>query len=153
MTGQIQAWVDGIVADLTANVSGLGTAELHRYAPWDPEELFAQSGETHLAVWPLADAESGEPLTSDAHKLIQLYAITVWQDASDSQSRRIHDETATLAFLDIWEATRNRLYKVANEFMGGSELSWYQGTTFDPGSGLTRWFAITCRVEQFLGFT
>lgn len=155
MTTAVQQMCDAIATDLTTNVSGLSTAIVHKYAPWNPEEMAAQVGETHLAVWIAAEAESASPLTSAAHSWTQVYRVLVWQEATDSQGRRMQDVTKDLAFLQLWESVKARFYVAANQFPSGtsSERTWYQGTQFPEDSGTMRWFLLTFTSELYQGFS
>lgn len=153
MTATVQDIVDAVVADLTGNVDALREASVHRYAPWNPEELFANVGDRHLAVWPVADqVEQRNVLTSDAHELNQVYVILIWENASDAQSRRVADEAADLAFIEMWEAVRDRFYEESNQWLGGTERTWYTGSRWADASGTNRWVLVEFACRLYSGF-
>lgn len=134
---------DAIADDLSLNVGALDGAIVHRYAPWDPEELTAGASERHLAVWPLPEsAESADGLTTNAHLLSQGYAVLYWENAGDESSRQVLDEDAAAALLDLQEACRDRFYRQAATTLGGSYRLWYRSCTMPARSGQVRWFAL-----------
>jgi hypothetical protein len=140
--------VDAIVADLTTNVAGLRDSIVHRYSAADPEQLVAEAGERHLAVWPTAeDADTPTPLVTGpgGDLLTQLYAVLYWEHAGDESSRGTLDEEAAADLLALHNATRARFYAVENVRLGGTTQTRYAGARFPERSGQVRWFAIAVR--------
>ncbi len=134
---EFSAIVDAWVTELVANVSGLSTAIQHKYAPWSPEQLFAQAGERHLAVWPESEPEAVEGLTVTGDDLAtQLYVVLVWEEAAATDGRLQEDDTADLAWLTLAEAIRARFYLSANRALGSNQImdTRYRGLSFGrPG--------------------
>jgi hypothetical protein len=146
--------VDAWVTDLQTNVTGLDTttvpsSRVHKYASWSAEELFALSGERHLAVWPAAEPDVTEGLLTDGSLLAtQTYIILVWEDASTTQGRLQDDDTANAAWLTLHEAIRARLLVRANSQKGSSTImdTRYRGAEF-PASGDKRVMALRFEVR------
>lgn len=149
---QISEVCDYVKADLVSSIPGLAEAEFHLYVPWDPAELQADAGERHVGLWPLVEGETSEPLSFDSHELSMPMACLVWEDASGSQDRRVVDTPADLAFLELWQEIRARFYSITNMFGGGSERTWYDGTTFPDDVYLTRWFRVQFSVRHYQPF-
>jgi hypothetical protein len=150
MTSNFQTFCDAVVDDLTNNVTGLRDARVHRYAPWDPEQLIADGGERHLAVFPAAEAaDESIPLVTGpgGDMLIQVYRVVVWEDAGDEASRGVADEDAAADLLELLEAVRERFYKIANTFLGSTELTKYVGAALPDRAGQVRWFQVTVRAR------
>jgi hypothetical protein len=143
--------VDAIVEDLEANVPGLRGATVHRYSPYDPEDLVAAAGERHFAVYPVAgDAQEAAAFTTapGGDVLTEIYRIAYWEDAGDESSRGISDEEAAEALLELAEAVRDRFYVVANLTLGDATQVRYVGTAFPERSGQVRWFALGVRATR-----
>lgn len=146
--------VDAIIEDLTTNVAGLRDAIVHRYAPWDPEELQAAPHERHLAVFPSAEnTDVAEPLATGSHQLNQVYSVLYWESAGDEPARAVLDEQAAADLLDLHNAVRARFYVSANESLGGSTLVWYAASGLAERVGAVRWFLVGVRVVRVIGFT
>jgi hypothetical protein len=133
---------EAIAADLAAQVSGLSAATQHLYVPWSPEELAAMSGERHLAVWPVTEAETAEPFVTNGQLLRQTYAVLVWENAGDDPGRLRTDVPANKGFLDLAEAVRDRFFLKANIRIGGADDVRYTGTSFPEQVSLVRWFFV-----------
>jgi hypothetical protein len=143
---------DAILADLTSSVSGVRDAITHRYAPWNPEELVAEDGNRHLAVWPLAEgAEASSPLTTNSHMLTQLYRILYWEPSPDESLQGL-DEDAAADLLSLQNAIRARFYIAANQTIGGNFQVWYEGTTLPERSLRVRTFAMTVSAQKPIDF-
>lgn len=114
---------DEMIAELTSTVDGLRDAKTHRYASWDPETLFAPTGERHLAVWPEGGAEHpAAPLTATGGvNLVRDFVVMVWEGAADQDGRLKHDEEATAALLDLENAVRERLFQKSNQRLGSMD--------------------------------
>jgi hypothetical protein len=144
---------DAVLLDLTAGVPGLRGAIKHRYSPYDPEELIAEAGERHVAVYPVAaSAQTAEPLVTGPRGdlLTEVYRIVYWEDAGDESSRRISDEDAAANLLDLAQAVRDRFYVRENYAIGGSDVmdTRYIGTALPERSGQVRWFAIGIQTRR-----
>lgn len=149
--------VDAIKADLVANVAGLAAdkvkpKDIHLYNPQDPE-AFEDDGARHLAVWPEADAEDPEPLTTSSHALNQSYLVAVWESSGTEGTRLQRDEDAAKVFLDLHNDIRARLYVEANQLLGSSDRVWYGGTAFGATAGTVRWFVLRVNVRRFQAFS
>lgn len=139
---------DALIADLQGFVSGLGTIDpsrVHRYAPWNPEELLAD-GYRHLAVWPVGDAETGEDYVNLAREFVEHYDVLVWEPAGTEASRAVEDEAGAKAFLELQADVLERFLLPAQS-AGGAYLARYVSTTFPESPGISRWFRsrIDCR--------
>ena len=153
MASSWQTFCDAVVADLTTNVAGLrgDSVRVHRYSPYDPEELTAEVGERHLSVFPVAaTAQEASPLvTGPGGDLItETYRVTYWEHAADESSRGQSDEDAAAALLSLAEDVRDRFYVIANLRIGGTELTRYLGTALPDRSGQVRWFAIGLQARR-----
>ena len=153
MSSSWQTFCDAVVADLTVNVPGLrgDSVRVHRYSPYDPEELIAEAGERHLSVFPVAaTAQEATPLvTGPGGDLItETYRVTYWEHAGDESSRGQSDEEAAASLLELAEDVRDRFYVIANLRIGGTELTRYLGTAFPDRSGQVRWFAIGLQARR-----
>ena len=158
MTADFVTVTDAIVADLQANVTSLSAttvpaAQVHLYSPWNPEELTGQAGERHLAVWPVAEPEVREVLSTDYHELSQSYLVLVWEVAGSEAERGLLDEDVAKTFLQLHNDVRARFYVTANQTLGGSQKVWYRGTTFPERPSTVRWFAIGVEVVRTIEFT
>lgn len=145
-----QTFVDALVNDLTTNVAGLRNARIHRYAPWDPEQLMSENGDRHLAVFPAAEAvEDAVPLVTGpgGDMLVELYRVIYWEGSIDEPARGLVDQQAAADLLELMEATRDRLYVTANLQLGGADHVRYAGATLPERSGLVRWFQIGVQVR------
>ena len=112
------AWVD----DITSNVPGMADVIVHRYAPWSLENLYAESGERHLAVWPEIEAETHQPFdTSGGQMAEQDFICGVWEHVPDLD-RAQDDEEADGAWLDLFELIRARFFVTANVRLGDSNI-------------------------------
>lgn len=143
---------DFLYADLSQEVAGLRDAIPHLYAPWDPQKFQAEQGERHLAVWPDPEGERAQPFTTASHELIQSYVIAYWEGDREEDERQVSDEDAAKALLDLHNATRERLYKWANQVIGNTYKVWYTGVLFPETTG-TRWFAIGVEVHRAKEFS
>ena len=151
MPSSWQTFCDAVMADLTTNVPGLRDVREHRYSPYDPEELFAEVGERHLSVFPVAaSAQEATPLVTGpgGDLLTEVYRITYWEHAGDESTRGVSDEEAAADLLTLAEDVRDRFYVVANLRIGGTELTKYIGTAFPERSGQVRWFAIGVQARR-----
>lgn len=150
MSSDFQTTIDAIIADLQANVaaiSAIPAANIHRYEPWDPQELAASPGDgNHLAVWPAVEgAESARPLTTGpgSDLIEQRFAISYWEHIGTEGGAGVRDEAASAALLTLHNAVRARLYIVANIQLGGAFDTRYLGTTFPSRATGVRWFTLT----------
>jgi hypothetical protein len=146
-------FVDAVVADLTAGVSGLADPNLivHRYSPYDPGDLQADAGERHLSVFPVADvAQEASPFTTapGGDTLTETYRVIYWEAAGDESARGVSDEDAAYSLLDLAQATRDRFYVIANLMLGGTTQVRYIGMAFPDRSGVVRWFALGVRATR-----
>ena len=153
MASSWQTFCDAVIADLTTNVPALrgDSVRVHRYSPYDPEELTAEVGERHLSVFPVAStpAEVTPLLTGPGGDLItETYRVTYWEHAGDESARGISDEEAAASLLELAEDVRDRFYVVANLRLGGTELTRYLGTALPDRSGQVRWFAIGLQARR-----
>lgn len=147
---------DYIVADLIDNVPELTDAIVHKYAPWSAESMSSMAGERHLAVWPAGASETTAWLTSTAHELTQNYLVACWEDSSATGTRRMDDDTANLAWLDLENAVRARFYKTANEFAGGTltvEIMTYEGVVFGADATRVRSFVVAVEARVIASFS
>ncbi len=146
---------DAVISDLQNNVRAL-TGEsviVHRYAPWDPEQLMSAGGERHLAVWPAAEAaDAAQAIVTGpgGDMLIQVYRVLYWEDASDESTRGVVDETAASDLLALLESVRARFYEIDNLRLGGTDYTRYVGASLPERSGHVRWFQITFQVRTAL---
>lgn len=153
MTATIQAVCDALWLDLETNVTGLTDASVHLYAAWSYEKLQASANERHISIHILQDEPT--PLFNEGHELTQTYEILVWEDASAEGSRRMDDQDANLAWLQLFEEVRARLYVTANESLQGAtgvELCWYKGATF-AGNASLRVFSAHVEVKTIAAFS
>lgn len=151
MVSDWQLFCDAVLDDLQANVAGLHDALPHRYSPWDPEELIAEAGERHIAVYPVADAaqEAAPFVTAPGGDLLtETYRVIYWEDAGDESARGISDEEAAGALLELAQATRDRFYVVANLTLSNATQVRYIGAVFPERSGQVRWFALGIRATR-----
>jgi hypothetical protein len=150
--------VDAWVTELQNTVPGLADAVVHRYASWSVEALVAERGERHLAIWPEAEAESLEGLTTGAgggsDLATQSYVVLAWEDASTEGGRLMDDDTANAAWLDLHEAIRARFLTSANLRLGSSAImdTRYRAAAFDM-VGLVRTMALRFTVRLPLTWT
>jgi hypothetical protein len=148
-----ELFVDAIIADLTASVSGLVDPNLivHRYSPYDPGDLQADAGERHLSVFPVADvAQEASPFTTapGGDLLTETYRIIYWESAGDESARAVSNEDAAAALLELAQATRDRFYVIANLTLSDASQVRYIGTAFPERSGQVRWFALGVRATR-----
>ena len=135
--------VDAWATELQATVAGLSTtlvpaARLHKYTPWAVEDLMGSSGERHLAIWPQGEPEVVQRATAAGRPsdiALSTYLIRVWEDASTDTSRIHDDEVAGLAWIQLGEAIRDRLYDADNFQRGGVDATFYDGMAFDLRAG------------------
>jgi hypothetical protein len=153
--GQLKATTDAIVLELVASVPDLAGAVTHKYAPWSVEELYAGNDERHLAVWPSAEGQRRESLSTDAHEIVTQFTVTVWEDSSEEGSRRKDDATANAAWLDLYEAVRNVFYETPNQTIGAGNTSlvWFSDSQFPEAIGLVRWFRLRVEVSEYRAFS
>lgn len=154
---------DAIVTELTTNVpaiSGSNVPVLHRYTAQDPEELQADPGERHLAVWPFpAETETVRPLVTmpGGDVLTQRYAIMVWEHVGAQGEQGQVDEVAAKVFLQLHNDIRGRFYVKANMKLGSPTVpvteSRYAGSIYGERAGLVRWFALTVLVDRTIDVT
>jgi len=149
VTSDFQTTVDAIIADLQANVAAIGTipaANVHRYEPWDPQEMQASPGDgNHLAVWPAIEgAESGSPFTTapGGSELEQRFAVSYWEHIGTEGGAGVRDEVASAALFTLQNAVRARFFIVANLQIGGADQVRYLGTTFPSKATGVRWFTL-----------
>lgn len=145
--------VDAWVSQLVSSVPTLADAIIHdNGVPWDPEQFYTDRDELHLAIWPTIDALERQVLSNDAHELSHRMALTVWQDAGEEGGRRIGDRAASRAFLDLHDAILARFYVQSNQWIGSSERTWYERTTYPDAIGTVRWFRIDFAATIYKGF-
>lgn len=126
-----EAWA----TELVTHIDALADAKVHLYAPWSVENLYAAKGERHLAIWPEADPVSTNPfatgsLPSDLEE--RRFVIAVWELAAQDVARRMDDDAANLAWLDLAEDIQGRLQVQANTSLGGSGMQTrFDGVTWD----------------------
>lgn len=145
---------DAWLTELQTNVTGLDTTTIpsnrvHLYAPYSFESLSAERAERHLAIWPDGEPETVEGLLSDGSDLgSQAYTILIWEDASAESARGFDDDTANLAWLTLFEAVRDRLYRSANLRLGSALImdTKYQGGQF-AAAGSNRVMRVSFRVR------
>lgn len=148
---EFEAVCDAIATELTTNCATLAAMTnltVHKYAPWDPEDLAASPGDTsqHLAVWPVGEeAESTAPFVTapGGDQVEQRYRVMYWEHIGTEGARGELDETATVALLDLHSEIRARFYVAANLQLGGTASTRYVGTAFPSRAGGVRWFALT----------
>jgi hypothetical protein len=143
--------VDAWVTELVSNVPELAPPTIvHRYAPWSVENLALQANERHLAIWPTSEPEVvvGYVASPPSDLATQTFAVLVWEDASAESTRAQDDDAANLAWLELHEAIRYRLYLLANLHLGDAEImdTHYAGAGFDMGAGV-RSMVLTFRVR------
>lgn len=147
--------VDAIVDDLTANVAGLADVEVHRYAPWSPENLQAD-GARHLSVFPLAEGEVAEVVAigsaSGSRRLTKTLAILIWEDSVTQAERQVADEDADRAWLQLHNDVRERFFRESALIMGGVNRLEYAGAVFGENAELVRWMQIQLAAETFKAF-
>jgi hypothetical protein len=150
VSSDFQTTCDAIIADLQANVAVIGAipaANVHRYEPWDPQDMMASPGDGgHLAVWPAIEgSETTRPLTTGpgSDELEQRYAVSYWENIGTEGGVSVRDEAATMALLTLHNAVRARFYVVANIQLGGAHMTRYLGTTFPARATGVRWFTLT----------
>lgn len=147
---------DAIIADLRDNVPSLvevKESNIHRLAPWSPQELTAD-GERHLAVWPApGDAEIAEPMTTDAHMLNQVYIILYWESSGTEGPRLVGDEAGAATLLDLHNAVRDRIYRMSFQTIGASDRVWYIDTSFPEVVSRVRGFEIRLSVRRIKEFS
>ena len=150
MSNRWQTFCDAVLSDLANNVQGLRGAIPHRLAPWDPEQLIAEAGERHVAVFPVAESvDTSVPLTTDGGTgLISVYRVMYWEDASGESSRGIADEAAAEELYDLAEDIIDRFYERSNVFLGGTEFTQYVGMSLPDRSSNVRWFQITVQARR-----
>jgi len=146
-------FIDAVVADLTANVPGLADPNLivHRYSPYDPGDLQAESGERHLSVFPVADAaQDATPFTTapGGSLLTETYRVIYWESAGDESARGVSDEDAAYALLELAQATRERFYVVASLMLGGAPEVRYLGIAFPDRASGVRWYALGVQAKR-----
>jgi hypothetical protein len=148
MSSDFEDTCRAIADDLQYTVDGLDPAmipaeRLHLLEPWDPEQL-QPDGKRHLAIWPIGEAEAAEDayMGHAAVELVQAYVILIWEGAGTEGTRRVRDEVAASAFLELHNATRQRLMQSRQAF-AGAYLTRYAGTAFPETTAQTRW----CRIQ------
>lgn len=153
MANVVQGFCDAVAADLLTNVqalSALGSEQVHLYLPV-PEDEVALGQERHLGVWLVGDTTA--PLSSDSHERTQVYQVSVWENMAESGGRLAQDVVADLAFLDLYDAVLGRFYKIANEMLGGMELSWPGTAALGSSSGFIRRLVINLETKRYWPFT
>lgn len=142
--------VDAIVSELTATVPALAAAKIHRYTPWDPEELVADRSK-HLAVWPEGETtEEAAPMTYGSRQVRQGYVVLCWEPSGAESARGKRDEAAALVWLDLQNAVRARFHVKANMTLGGSMMLRYISTRLPERSGQVRWFELRLIADREL---
>lgn len=146
-------FVDAVIADLTASVPGLADPNLivHRYSPYDPGDLQAETGERHLSVFPVADvAQEANPFTTapGGDLLTETYRVLYWESAGDESARGVSDEDGAYSLLELAQATRDRFYVIANLTLGGTTQVRYLGMAFPERSSGVRWYALGVRATR-----
>lgn len=113
---------DAWISDITSNVPGMADVLTHRYAPWSLENLYAEAGERHLAVWPEIEAETHQPFDTSGGQLAeQDFICGVWEHVPDLD-RAQDDVDADGAWLDLYELIRARFFVTANVRLGDSSI-------------------------------
>jgi hypothetical protein len=150
VSSDFQTTIDAIITDLRANVAAIGaipTGNIHRYEPWDPQDLLASPGDgNHLAVWPAVEgAEGARPLTTGpgSDEIEQRFAVSYWEYIGVEGGAGVRDEAATAALLTLHNAVRARFYIIANIQLGGAHMTRYLGTSFPQRASGVRWFTLT----------
>jgi hypothetical protein len=144
--------------ELTNSVPELADAIPHLYAPWSVERLVAELDERHIAIWPEAEPDAMQNLTTGPLGPVQManenFVIAVWEDARVESIRRIDDEQANLAWLALHEAIRARLTSSANNQLGDTQISStrYQGCAFGI-EAMCRTLAVRFQVKIPLSYT
>jgi hypothetical protein len=141
---------DAIATELQTNVAALAAMThltVHKYSPWDPEDLAASPGDDaqHLAVWPVGEeAETATPfVTAPGGDLIeQRYRVMYWEHIGKEGSLGTTDETATTTLFGLHAAIRARFYDSSNTQLGGTVSTRYLGSIFPNRAGGVRWFAL-----------
>jgi hypothetical protein len=114
----IRSICDAWIADITANVPGMSDVVTHRYAPWSLENLYADAGERHLAIWPEIELETMQPFDTSGGQLAeQDFICGVWEHVPEV-ARASDDEAADGAWLDLYELIRARFFVTANIRLG-----------------------------------
>jgi hypothetical protein len=149
------------MADLIANtaLSAVPVKCRHLYASWSAEQLYAQTNERHVAVWPNGEAlELREGITTEPADLLSTsFSILVWEEAASEATGLYDDDTANQAWLALYEAIRARLYvrvSVAGAAaLGGAGLV-HQFIASNMGMrGATRFMEFNFRTQSVQSFT
>lgn len=153
MASDWATFIDAVIDDLTSSVAGLADPNLivHRYAPYDPGQLVAQTGERHLSVFAVADVpEESLPFTTapGGSLLTQTYRVVYWEDAGDESSRSVLEEEAAFDLMTLADATRERFFKIINLTLAGATDVRYLGIQFPERSSQVRWFALGVRANR-----
>ena len=150
MSSDFQTTCDAIIADLRANVAAIGAipaANIHRYEPWDPQDMQASPGDgNHLAVWPAIEGtEAARPLTTGpgSDLLEQRFAVSYWEHIGTEGGAGVRDEVASAALFTLHNAVRARFYIVANIQIGGAFDTRYLGSTLPSKATGVRFFTLT----------
>lgn len=121
--------------ELSDHVTGLEDAVQHLFGSWSRELLVVAAAERHLAVYPNGEPEVAVPFitgTPAADQITQRYTILVWEDAAAETARAYDDDEANLAWLQLYEAIKARLYVQASSALGLSDgYTRYAGGSFD----------------------
>lgn len=154
---------DAIAADLTlagqVPARPLEGATVHKYGPWDPEELTPDpTGTRHVGVWAAGEGVDGGQAEQveggiGFDILKQRYRVLVWEQAPQEGDRLVRDEAADAAFLQLHNDVRARFYLTTNLNLGDSEICRYEASRFPEKIGQVRWFELQLYVEQSLNFT
>lgn len=139
---------DHLLDDLMEEVNGLRPCLPHRYAPWDPGELQAETGEKHLAVWPIGSAVETQAFTTMSQNHVEAYMVLYWEHADDERARGVIEEQAVGDLYTLHDATVARLYALANQVFDGSWSCRYTGTSLPERLGSVRYFALSVQVQR-----
>jgi len=151
MASSWETLINAVIDDLTTNVPQLRDVRVHRFSPYDPEELVAEVGERHLSMFPVASqAQTAEPAVTGPRGdlLTEVYRITYWEHAGDESARGVSDEEAAADLLALAEDVRDRFYVNANYRIGGTVDTRYIATALPERSGQIRWFAIGIQARR-----
>lgn len=142
---------DWIISDLEANVAACAQAHTHRYAGWDPSQLLVGVGERHVAVWPLAEGQTAEPMTIGGHRLRSAYRVLYWEHSGDDLETGTVDEEGAAQMLAIHDQIVDRLYAWTNQIINADGHTFkvsYDSTAFPEFAGQARWFSIGFIVDR-----
>lgn len=125
---------DAWASELRLSIPELDQAVYHLYGSWNPELMYAEAGERHVAVFPNGEPEVAEGLTVTGDDLAaQTYTILVWEDTSGDAERLVENPDIDQDWLELYEAIRDRFYLSTNGKLGSSDImaTRYIGGSFD----------------------